>query len=584
MTFFEQLIERLQAAQGDTHAQAAIAAEFGLLARPEAEREPLRAALDAAAVLHWFDASLLAQVLAIPEEDARKRFEVLKPLPFVERYRRGERHLLNIHEATRLGWRKQLAKDAPDRFRVLSAQAAKQFTTDPTPAGRIEWIYHLLCADPEQGATQLEDLDRNWTSYAHPEDYSALSSALGELVDSALVEGQARAWALLSIAWTRDSRGETTGLTSIAAELLQLARSTADQRAEGDTQCLVGAVLEAQGKLAEAHAAFGKYLAISRRLAAQDPNNAGWQRDLAAAHNRVGGVLEAQGKLAEAQAAFGEDLAISRRLAAQDPNNAGWQRDLAAAHNRVGGVLEAQGKLAEAQAAFGEDLAISRRLAAQDPNNASWQRDLAVAHNWVGGVLEAQGKLAEAQAAFGEYLAISRRLAAQDPSHTGWQRELAVAHNRVGGVLEAQGKLAEAQVAFGEDLAISRRLAAQDPNNAGWQRDLAVAHGRVGEVLEAQGKLAEAQATFGEALAISRRLAAQDPNNAGWQRGLAVAHNRVGGVLKAQGKLAEAQAAFGEYLAISRSRSSSRCSSPRRWPTCSTASSAPSSALPGRVA
>src|SRR2546428_7751969 len=48
----------------------------------------------------------------------------------------------------------------------------------------------------------------------------------------------------------------------------------------------------------------------------------------AVAHNRVGGVLEAQGKLAEAQAAFGECLAISRRLAEQDPSNAGWQRDL----------------------------------------------------------------------------------------------------------------------------------------------------------------------------------------------------------------------------------------------------------------
>ena len=118
---------------------------------------------------------------------------------------------------------------------------------------------------------------------------------------------------------------------------------------EGDSQCLLGSVLEAQGKLTEALAAFEESLAISRRLAEQDPNNAGWQSDLAAAHNRVGGVLQAQGKLTEAMAAFKESLAISRRLAEQDPSNAGWQSDLAAAHNRVGGVLEAQGKLTEAR-------------------------------------------------------------------------------------------------------------------------------------------------------------------------------------------------------------------------------------------
>ena len=115
------------------------------------------------------------------------------------------------------------------------------------------------------------------------------------------------------------------------------------------------------------------------------------------AHNRVGGVLEAQGKLTEARAAFEEALAISRRLAEQDPSNAGWQSDLAVAHNRVGGVLEAQGKLTEARAAFEEALAIRRRLAEQDPSNAGWQSALAVAHNCVGGVLEAQGELTEAR-------------------------------------------------------------------------------------------------------------------------------------------------------------------------------------------
>src|SRR5436189_33052 len=80
------------------------------------------------------------------------------------------------------------------------------------------------------------------------------------------------------------------------------------------------------------------------------------RRDLAVAGSRAGGVLVAEGKLAEAQAAFAEYLKISRRLAELDPDNAGWQRDLAVAWNRTGGVLEAQGKLAEAQAAFDEYL------------------------------------------------------------------------------------------------------------------------------------------------------------------------------------------------------------------------------------
>jgi hypothetical protein len=46
---FEHLVQRLNATTGDTQAQAAVAAEFLIMARPEPEREALRSALDAAA-------------------------------------------------------------------------------------------------------------------------------------------------------------------------------------------------------------------------------------------------------------------------------------------------------------------------------------------------------------------------------------------------------------------------------------------------------------------------------------------------------------------------------------------------------
>jgi hypothetical protein len=268
MAFIEQLMQRLEAASGDTRAQAAVAAEFVLMARPEPEREPLRSALDAAAVLRWFDASLMGKVLRIPDNEARKRFDELKALPFVERYRRGEHDLLNVHESTRLGWRKQFAHERPERFANLSAKAAACFADDSTPAGRIDWIYHLLCGDPKRGATELESLDRNWGSCAHPEDRYALVSALRELEDTRLVEGRARIWVLLATAWARVDRGEAAQLADGAGKILDLARAAEDPRAEADAQCLLGDVLEAQGKLEAAQAAFGRAGPEQRGLAA----------------------------------------------------------------------------------------------------------------------------------------------------------------------------------------------------------------------------------------------------------------------------------------------------------------------------
>ncbi len=595
-------LERVKSAKDDPQIQAALTAEFAIAARSGEEQPALREALDVAALLHWFNARLLKQMLELSAEEALKRFEALKSLSFVERYRQGESDLFDVHEATRLGWRRQMAGQNADGFRRLSTHSAECFAKNSTPAGRIEYVYHLLCADPDRGAGELLELSRDWISYANArsEDCYALAAVLRELEDTGVVQGRARASTLLVIGFVRELRGEIAQLEGLAAEVLRLAQGIRDEYLEFEAQRLLGSVLEAQGqlkaaeaafaevlaisrKLAEqdpsnagwrrnlavahsrmggvleaqgqlraAEAAFAEALAISRRLAEQDPSNAGWQRSLAVAHSRMGGVLEAQGQLKAAEAAFAEDLAISRRLAEQDPSNAGWRRDLAAAHSRMGSVLEAQGQLQAAEAAFDEDLAISRRLAEQDPSNAGWRRDLAVAHGWMGGVLEAQGQLKAAEAAFAEALAISRRLAEQDPSNAGWRRDLAAAHGWMGSVLEAQGQLQAAEAAFAEALAISRRLAEQDPSNAGWRRDLAAAHGCMGSVLEAQGQLQAAEAAFAEALAISRRLAEQDPSNAGWQRGLAVAHRRMGGVLEAQGQLTAAEAAFAEALAISR--------------------------------
>ena len=63
----------------------------------------------------------------------------------------------------------------------MSTRAVDCFRNDPTAAGRIEWIYHLLCADPDLGATELEKLDRDWSSQARPEERAALATALNEL-------------------------------------------------------------------------------------------------------------------------------------------------------------------------------------------------------------------------------------------------------------------------------------------------------------------------------------------------------------------------------------------------------------------
>jgi hypothetical protein len=60
-------------------------------------------------------------------------------------------------------------------------------------------------------------------------------------------------------------------------------------------------------------------------------------------HNHVGDALHAQGDLAGALREYGAGLAIAERLAAADPGNAQWRRDLWIACWKVANLLELSG-------------------------------------------------------------------------------------------------------------------------------------------------------------------------------------------------------------------------------------------------
>ena len=383
MDFANQLLV-LKQAQGDPARLALATVELAYPELPDNEKAALKEALQAAAMPHWCDESILSALLQIPLEESATRLSRLRGLNVVEAFPARGQSAVNVHETSRLALRLRLFKDDQATFRRLSGWAVSCFAEDYTPSGRIEWIYHLLCAEPDRGATELEKLDRAWTGSAHPEDIHALALAMMELEGSQLVEKPAQAWMLIVIAWSRWLRGEVAQLMDMANQILLLAQETQDLAAEGEAHALLGDAQQAQGHLVEAQAEFEQYLAISRSLAEQNQSNSDWQRELGIAHNRMGDVLRPQGKLEAAQAAYEQSLAIFCSLTEQDPGNVGWQRELGVSHSRVGGVLQALGKLETAQAEFEQYLAISRSLAEQDPSNAGRQRGLGVATTrWV---------------------------------------------------------------------------------------------------------------------------------------------------------------------------------------------------------
>src|SRR5690242_15081073 len=227
---------------------------------PATERDAMRSALEMAAVPHWCDAGILAALTGDQGAPSAERWMRLTELPVIEPYPHAGAGAGKVAETTRLAIRKHLAEAQRARLTELSARAARAFAGDLRPMGRIEWIYHLLVADPERGATELENLNRSWASVAHEAHYRALSKALAELGAAGVLRGRAAVRAALVVAEQDAGDDDAADDGGVAEELRQAARATGDARLIGDACLLAGDAAQRRGDLTEAERAFTENL------------------------------------------------------------------------------------------------------------------------------------------------------------------------------------------------------------------------------------------------------------------------------------------------------------------------------------
>jgi tetratricopeptide (TPR) repeat protein len=461
-----QFLAQIEAAKDDPVRRALSTLDAVLASRGQAVLWPI---VEAAAIPHWFDAKLLACCTETDCKLSKDTFGQLCALPMVERF--SARGGMNVHARTRLALRHHLQRTDPDRFRHLSIRAASCFEGE-LPHSRIEALYHLLVAAPQQGVDALRQLYELWNAAGRHESLQSLAIALEELLHSSSLAPIARAQSILRYCIIRGESLPAQQTETLGREA-QAVLADSDNKADlCDCINLVGLALERQGRLGEALEQYRLEIDLCDAEVRCHPGSAYWRRELSVSHNCVGGVLEAQGRLAEALAEYQAGKRIMQELTARDPDNAGWRRELSVSHNCVGRVLEAQGRLAEALAEYQTYKRIMQELTARDPDNAGWRRDLSVSHNCVGRVLEAQGRLAEALAEYQAGKRIMQELTARDPDNAGWRRDLSVSHNCVGRVLEAQGRLAEALAEYQVAETILVVLTSALPDQAEWAEDL----------------------------------------------------------------------------------------------------------------
>jgi eukaryotic-like serine/threonine-protein kinase len=310
------------------------------------------------------------------------------------------------------------------------------------------------------------------------------------------------------------------------------------------------ATYQTAGDIERARTAAMTALSLGRELAARNPEDPKWQRDVSVTLNRLGSIALGSSELAEALKADEEALGIMQRLSERDPTNATWQQELAISLSGIGNVKSQTGDVRGALAAYDEGLAIIRRLSQRDPANLPLQREIAVRLNETGDMKLSTGDATAAATHYEEGLAITRNLVNQNPGNTQWQRDVFFSLTKIGDLKAQAGHKTAAATSYGEAVEIARRLTVLDPGNPSLLLDIAQGLCKMGDVkLDIADQDARVR-LYEQALTILRGLAGRYPDNSAWQRELSVSLNKIGDVKLQRDDAVGADSAYSEGLKI----------------------------------
>lgn len=251
-------------------------------------------------------------------------------------------------------------------------------------------------------------------------------------------------------------------------------RDLSDRALEAQARSLtgIGQVRLDEGKHDQAMAAFREAYARSRALAERQPDNGQRLFDRAQAEYWIGLVFWRQGRYDPAQAWLTRYRDSALRLAALDPANFAWQREVAYGHHNLAVLDQERGRRAQAERALRAELALYRSWVQAHPRDTGLRDELATVASWLGSLARDDGRLAQAQALFEEQVGQVARNRADEPDNAVWKKSWLDARVLLAAVQTDRGDLAAARRNIAQASALARALARQDPGNRDWQRAL----------------------------------------------------------------------------------------------------------------
>jgi eukaryotic-like serine/threonine-protein kinase len=328
-------------------------------------------------------------------------------------------------------------------------------------------------------------------------------------------------------------------------------RDLSDRALEEQARSLtgIGQVRLDEGKHAEAMAAFQEALERSTALYERAPENGQRLYDRAQAEYWIGYVALQQGDYDTTENWFRKYHASAVQLAAMDPGNFDWQKEVAYGLHNLAVMDQKRGHLAAAEESMQGEIALFLGWLKQQPDNPELRFEAADSISWMGSLALAQGRLADAESYFSRQVEMLQANMDADPDNSNWKMYSVFALNLLTDVQKSRGRHEAARARVEEAIGLASPLLAQDPANNEWRATLARCHLNRSELDHAaQPDRAMEDAAYAETL-LHAALAAE-PKSQRTIDGLARAHQQLARLALSRGDLETARAKLAASQAL----------------------------------
>jgi tetratricopeptide (TPR) repeat protein len=333
-----------------------------------------------------------------------------------------------------------------------------------------------------------------------------------------------------------DERLLRRALDFYAAFARQNSKSPQVQAAVGDAYHRLASIHQKLGQFDQAEHAADRAVRTYRKLADSHPRAAGYQVELARAHNVRGIGLDLAGHPDRAREAHRAALAIRQRLVKRFPDEPRLRGELAATLHNLAMLHAGRSEPAEVRRLLEEAIVHQKVAVERDPNEPAWGSFLFNHYCLLGNALQSPGKLDEAEKVHREALRLAVRMnKGPAPGYTArWS--LATAHANVGVTLLLARRYPEALSETTKGLALRQKLREDYPGIPECRHQLGRSHFALGQLLRDTGKLDQAAGHYRQVVLLWQQLADEFPNLRKYQDDVALASARLFRLLRARGR------------------------------------------------